>query len=449
MISIPTIYDALTETHVRASLVLSLDDTDISLIRDRVRRDRRANATRYLCGLCRDPVYVSNSEGTSHFAHYSDSGPSCPWRRQSPKKLDDISADRFGGTQEGETHRRTLQTLKILCERSRGFTDVGVPNATLKGLPGTGHRFPDLAATHEGRRIVFELQISKTYLPVISDREAFYRKNGIYLIWLFHKFEALRDRQTERDIVALHGRQAFELDDDAIQATLEGGQLYLRAYWQVPEHDGTKIVWRWETRLVAIEDLTFDPYLVQTLVRQPWCDEASLLNDIHASLIAKFEEMWVGRYEWMRRLSEANVREFRKTGMFDETRTWEAVSRRGFAQLLSAAGADPELASRVSELRFDNMLDRILFLRDGVNRMNKQSVIGGMHSVLDHWPHFTSMLFAVGAAYGHRSTLQNKSIREKALQNLLKPQCHDFDRLVAMMCPKASAWLRTSPVIAD
>src|SRR5262249_6879578 len=146
-------------------------------------------STRFRCGLCRDPVYVSNSGGTSHVAHYKDSGPLCAWRAELPANLDAISATRFQGKQEGELHKRLLLTLQMLCERSRGFSDVGIPNATLFGLNGTGHRFPDLVASHDGRRMVFELQISKTYLPVISDREAFYRQNGIYLFWLFHNFD--------------------------------------------------------------------------------------------------------------------------------------------------------------------------------------------------------------------------------------------------------------------
>ena len=137
----------------------------------------------------------------------------------------------------------------MLCEWSKGFTNVGVPDATLFGISGTGHRFPDLAAVHNGKRIVFELQISKTYLPVVSDREDFYRKNNIYLFWLFHQFEIFRNRQTERDIVALRGRHAFELDFEAIIATLQAEKLNLKVHWQVPKQEGLTVCWEWASRL--------------------------------------------------------------------------------------------------------------------------------------------------------------------------------------------------------
>lgn len=175
-LGIPVLFDVISGRSVQTKLVLSAPDVDISLLRNRIRRERKSLSTRYRCGLCRDPVYVSNSGGTSHFAHYSDAGPLCAWRAEFPEPLDAISATRFQGRQEGELHRRLLLTLKALCERATGFEKVGIPNATLFGKAGTGHRFPDLAAVFEEQKIVFELQISKTYLPVISAREAFYRQ---------------------------------------------------------------------------------------------------------------------------------------------------------------------------------------------------------------------------------------------------------------------------------
>jgi hypothetical protein len=197
-LSIRVLYDSLTGRAVDARLVLFGDNNEISRLRDRVHRERKAKSSRYRCGLCRDAVYVSNSSGTPHFAHYADSGPDCPGRAELTSGLDHISAIRFGGKQEGETHKRLLRTLWFLCQRSCGFSEVGIPNATFFGLEGTGHRFPDLTASYEGRRVVFELQVSKTYLPVISDREAFYRQNGIMVFICFGSFIILNSGATGR-----------------------------------------------------------------------------------------------------------------------------------------------------------------------------------------------------------------------------------------------------------
>jgi hypothetical protein len=452
-LGIPVLFDTVSRTPVEAKLVLPAADVDVSLLRDRVRRERKTQSTRFRCGLCRDPVYVSNSGGTSHFAHYIDSGPLCAWRAELPSHLDAISASRFQGNQEGELHKRLLLTLQMLCERSEGFTDVGIPNATLFGMPGTGHRFPDLAAVHQGRRIVFELQISKTYLPVISDREAFYRRNGIYLFWLFHNFELWRERQTERDIVALRSRQAFELDAEAIRATLESGRLTLKAYWQVPKREGVPVSWEWASRLVAIDDLEFDDYLVEALAANPWRDEANLLRDMHAAVISKFEDFWFKRIEWSQKLSERVYQQIREGKGIDHANTWSAVAKRAFSAILTAADAEPGLAGRVFELNFSDLLDRLFFLRDKVNRFNKQNIAGALDSVLEHWPHFTETLCAVASAYGHRHLLERENARKKIIRNLRGgesmpvPQCREFDRLVALLCPQASPWLRSSLIV--
>lgn len=449
-LGIPVLFDIVANKPFEAKLVLPLADVDISLLRDRVRKERKAQSTRFRCGLCRDPVYISNSGGRSHFAHYIDSGPLCPWRAKLPSDLDRISAGRFGGKQEGELHKRLLLTLQMLCRRCDGFTEVGIPNATLFGIDDTGYRFPDLAAVYKRHRIVFDLQISKTYLPVISDREAFYRRNGIYLFWLFHNFELLRERQTERDIVALRSRQAFELDAEAIRTTLQYGKLTLKAHWQVPILDGANVSWEWKSGLILIDDLEFDDYLIEALAANPWQAEASLLHTLHSAVIARFEEFWFRRAEWSERLSKGVLERFREGKGIDHANTSSAVTIRAFKAILTAASAKPELADRVFDLNFNDLLDRLFFLRDGTNRFNNQNLAGALDSVLEHWPHYTETICAVAAAYGHRQLLDRDSAKRKVIRNLLGgdsspvPQCREFDRVVALLCPQAARWLRSS-----
>jgi hypothetical protein len=339
----------------------------------------------------------------------------------------------------------------MLCERSSGISDVSEPDATLFGLPGTGHRFPDLAALHNGRQVVFELQISKTYLPVISDREAFYRRNGIYLFWLVHDFEAKHERQTERDIVAMRSRQVFELDDEAVRATLESGSLTLRVHWHIPESDGPSVSERWDSKLVKMEELYFDEYLVEAMAANPWHDESLLLRETHSDVIARFEDFWIKRDKLLRELRRRTSEEFLRTRTIDDTRTADAVLRRALAAILEASGTVAELASRVADLRFDLLLDRLLFLRDGINRFNKQNITGAIDTVLQNWPHFTDTLVAVAAAYGHDKVLRHAPVCQKIRRNLLGDdmppvsQCHEFDRVVAVLCPKAASWVRSTP----
>ncbi len=449
-LGIPVLHDMTTNRAVEARIVLNVDDVGLSLLRNQIRGERRTQASRYRCGLCRDAVYISNS-GTPHFAHYKDSGPACAWRAELPKHLDLISAGRFQGRQEGELHKRLLLTLQALCTRSSGFSDAGVPNETLFGVRDTGHRFPDLQATYGGNKIVFELQISQTYLPVISDREHFYRRNGIYLFWLFHDFQKCRERQTERDIIALRSRQAFELDDAAICASLEAGKLILKAHCQIPALKNGTIAWSWNSRLVAIDELHFDSYLMEALAADPWGAEAHLRNNHFKSEIEKFERYWVERWDWAQKLGKEAAQRIRSGKIVDPARTSDAVTKRALAALFRAAGASSEEIERIFDLRFHDLLDRLFFFRDGVNRFNNQDIAGAIDTVLENWPHFTDVSIAVLSSYGREASLKRPTVLKKAKRILFGerssdpiPQCHDFDAVISLLCPKAAPHVRAS-----
>lgn len=450
-LGIPLVFDSVSKSLVDADVVLAVPDSDISRLRDQIQRERKANNTRYRCGLCRDPLYVSNSGGTSHFAHYIDSGNNCAWRSELPKSLDLISAERFVGRQEGELHQRLILTLIELCHRTDGFSKIGIPNQTLFGLPGTGHRFPDLAADYQGKRVVFELQISSTYLPVISDREYFYRRNGIYLIWLVHRFETTHSRQTERDILAVRSRQVFELDIDAIKASLETTHLHLKLHWQAISETDRKVVWKWQSRLVRFDELTFDNYLVEALAANPWEDEANLRREIYADTIGRFEKFWAGRSELASKLNKRIIEQAKARKPIDRSKSFEAVSHRAYEALLEASGADKQLAKRIKELKVEHLLDRLFFIRDGVNRFNGQTLSGAIDTVLENWGHFTDTIVAVTASHSYETELTKVAAQSKIARNLLGdgvnhplPQCHEFDAPIALLFPKAAKWLRAT-----
>jgi hypothetical protein len=217
----------------------------------------------------------------------------------------------------------------------------------------------------------------------------------------------------------------------------------------VPSRDGDEVHWRWEARLVQFEELTFDEDLIEAFVARPWDEEITILRDIHADLIVRFERFWITRVEW----SEAQYKrleEQRVAGKpVDDYNRPDKVIHRAFESLLKAVGAEPLLASNVQDLNFGDLLDRLMFLRDGINHFNKQDICGSIDTVLENWPHFTDAVFSVALAYGHQQILRRENVRRKIARNLLGegtrrpvPQSHEFDRLIALLCPRATGLLR-------
>jgi competence CoiA-like predicted nuclease len=65
------------------------------------------------------------------------------------------------------------------------------------------------------REIVFEIQLSQLSLKYILNRYEFYKKNGVYLIWILDNFDIHGQSQLERDIKYLTEYQNFfKLDEN-------------------------------------------------------------------------------------------------------------------------------------------------------------------------------------------------------------------------------------------
>ena len=198
---------------------------------------------------------------------------------------------------------------------------------------------------------------------------------------------------------------------------------------------------------VTLNDLEFDEHLVEARAANPWLDEVNLLRSMQPKVIQKFEDFfWLRREEWDKVLSDRVYRQIEKGKGIDHEKKWGAVAERAFVAILKAAAAKPELANRVSELNFYDLMYRLFFLRDGINRFNQQDIAGALDTVLQSWPHYTETICAVAAAYGHMLVLKRENIRKKIVRNLHdlpKPQCRDFDRVVALLFPQASSWLHS------
>jgi Family of unknown function (DUF6035) len=450
VVGIPVVLDNLTAANIAVAGLLHPDSNDISALRNRIQQERKKSSNRYVCGFCKDPVYVSNSQGTPHFAHYASSGLICPWHTISSQKLRDISAQRFQGRQVSDLHVRLVLAIENFLLRSPVVSNVGSPDQTYFGAFNTGHRYPDLRANYCGHDLVFEVQLSSTYLPVISDREDFYRKNRAFLIWVFHDFKGTIGRQTEKDILALRSRQVFELDDEAIKLSLDADKLMVKCHWQASEIVDGKANWCWKEKFISLDELKFDDYLIEARFVDPWQIESQLLRNIYSSTIDRFEKYWFDRHAIHEKFIRNEMKRSESGLPWREKFTSNAIMGRAFKTLIEISGGTSSDISIIQKLNLDAVLDRLFFIRDGKNSFNQQSLIGGVHTVLDRFPQFTDALAATLFAYNQVELLKVKSISNKVLKLLngdkAVPQCHDYDRFLGMLFPEAASYIRNSCV---
>ena len=93
-------------------------------------------------------------------------------------------------------------------------------------------RKPDVIAKYNNLNIVFELQLSTTFISVVVQRDIFYRLNDYFIIWVFNfddnqKYVDLTNLMC-KDIYYANKRNVFIFDAEAQQASEEREELVLK-----------------------------------------------------------------------------------------------------------------------------------------------------------------------------------------------------------------------------
>ena len=119
-------------------------------------------------------------------------------------------------------------------------------------------RKPDVSSDFIDKKIVFEIQLQTTYLNVIRDREDFYKNNEIYIMWFFDSSNMEKFRFSEKDIFYANKSNAFVITDDSIRMSQEKGYFLFHCFYKVPFVIDDTIHYKWEEKLITIDDLNFD-----------------------------------------------------------------------------------------------------------------------------------------------------------------------------------------------
>jgi len=227
--------------------LLAMPTAEYQQIRRNVTIGVKTGDQRYLCSLCGNAVYAPNYSTGPGWKHYGSEPIDCEWWTGTASSVDEVSARQFQGQQESPLHHKVKHLVAELLRVDSRISDV-VVDEVLHG--STGLKKPDVRAEFDGRPIAVELQLSTTQIPVIIDRELFYRQEGRHLLWLTWDFEPRSYkgvRQAFRDIATAHHENLFTLDAETIAESRRRKCLVFRVLW-----------WRGEDchqKLVTLDDL--------------------------------------------------------------------------------------------------------------------------------------------------------------------------------------------------
>jgi uncharacterized protein DUF6035 len=254
--------DTETDQRIAASELLTLPEADFSAMRrlamaERVARKNGANRARYICAICKIPLWLSrynHDEGNRWFKH-DQASTGCPWFEGNKLSPDQRRALIYRGQQEGAEHRRVKEFIASWLEKEPGVTKVDRELVTHGQILKGEWKRPDVQCVKDGKRIVFEIQLSYTFLSEVIKRDEFYRREGIFIIWVFSFFD-LR-RATVRDEAFFNQRNLFVLDAAAVAETAKRSLLTFNGHFQNPVFNGNAIEDEWTTRPITLQEAQF------------------------------------------------------------------------------------------------------------------------------------------------------------------------------------------------
>lgn len=245
-----------------AADLLTMSEADFSTMRrtameNRGARRRNHATPKFVCAICNVPVYLTRhvkAKGNRWFVH-DGASMDCPWYEGNRLSADMRRALIYRGQQEGAKHRQLKEFVASCLEREPGVTRVDRELVTHGQILKGEWKRPDVQCVKDGRRIVFEIQLSYTFLSEVIKRDDFYRQEGIFIIWLF-SFLDLK-RSTVLDEAFFNRRNVFVLDPTAIDESLSRARLTFNGMFQQPELVGDFIEDEWQRKFITLDDVHF------------------------------------------------------------------------------------------------------------------------------------------------------------------------------------------------
>lgn len=269
--NIRTVEDILnleTGENITASALLNnMDSDDIVLLRRKLRTANREGKPILVCAECSTKLELrcnklsreSRGKDFYFFKHYKDVNE-CSIKTNSRLPAGVLLARKYENVKESIPHIDLKNRLGYIIEKFHSPQKISIDSKFYFDKSGNGERRkPDVYAVIEDKEYAFEIQLNTTFLSVIEEREAFYERNDVSILWIFKHFplEDGLQRLTQKDIYVPNRLNAFVLDEEMLDLSIKEKELHLRVYYKTFHVDGWKICSQWDTDVVTIKDLRY------------------------------------------------------------------------------------------------------------------------------------------------------------------------------------------------
>ncbi len=298
----------------------------------------------FVCYICGQKIKINGGIGTNkilHFSHFKDSDD-CPLKIDSKINKKDLLRAKYNGAKESPLHKKTKNLIRdflLLDKEVHGNVSfVATEKVKKSKVDYLNWKKPDVTSVYKDLDVVFEIQLSTTFLSVIVDREHFYKENNTYIIWIFKNFELekFKQRFTDKDIFYSNNRNAFVLDSKAISLSKEREELILLCHWQKPEITNGVIELTWCEAYVSLADLTFDSNNYKVYYFDYQKEEEKVNNELNKiSLAEKREDLKSDNIKYINRTYSGDHNKERRSHILQEEDEYEKINIDFFNRLYS------------------------------------------------------------------------------------------------------------------
>lgn len=231
---IPEVLDRQTGEHRSLADVVGIDYGEIVQLRTLIKDKQLDGEPLFACSVCGVSVSLMMHHVTRrfYFKHTREDG-SCPQITRGELSREEINARKYNGAKESSRHLRMKELLAISLAADPSFSDIRIEERWAGELTGEW-RQPDVRATYNGIKVVFEVQLSTTYLDVIVERRRFYQREGALLCWIFSDFRDDSRRLLQDDVFYNNNQNAFLVSEDTAMASKAAHEFRLVCAWAEP-----------------------------------------------------------------------------------------------------------------------------------------------------------------------------------------------------------------------
>lgn len=237
-----------------------------SQIRERYKRDK--TKPYFTCAWCQSPVTLArrtdhmqiNSFGTFFFKHIPEleNNPNfkCPVKHIKQLSEQEKTALNYQIAKETKQHKLLKENIYKSLKVDSTFRDIHIEQIR-KSIDLKQWRKPDVSAQYKNQLIVFEGQLSTTFLNVIIDRKIFYQDNNACLLWIFNHFEPTEKakKQSMQDIYYNNNANAFVVNDLTVAESIKLKAFVLECHYIKPEIQNNQIINTWHKTLMNFHSL--------------------------------------------------------------------------------------------------------------------------------------------------------------------------------------------------